>query len=118
MNTKYKIGRFAIVHRGRQNYAVIDTDSNEIVGVTENLSQCCTLANDRYSEDFLNLVPAYGRDYRSKAEVLLDWNAGKDFLINDISSRWDGKPINKPQAVEAGHRVNVRYNNLLRVAVI
>ena len=24
-------------------------------------------------------VPAYGRDYKSKAEVLKDWNDGKDF---------------------------------------
>lgn len=24
-------------------------------------------------------VPAYGRDYKSEAEVLKDWNDGKDF---------------------------------------
>ena len=27
------------------------------------------------------LVPAYGRDYKSKAAVLADWEAGKDFLM-------------------------------------
>lgn len=27
----------------------------------------------------LTLIPAYGRDYKSKAEVLKDWKAGKDF---------------------------------------
>jgi hypothetical protein len=27
----------------------------------------------------IHAVPAYGRDYKSKAAVLADWNAGKDF---------------------------------------
>ncbi len=27
----------------------------------------------------IHATPAYGRDYRSKAEVLRDWQAGKDF---------------------------------------
>jgi len=27
----------------------------------------------------ITAVPAYGRDYRSIAAVLADWNAGKDF---------------------------------------
>ena len=26
------------------------------------------------------LVPAYGRDYKSKAEVRKDWDANKDFM--------------------------------------
>jgi hypothetical protein len=27
----------------------------------------------------IHTVPAYGRDYRSAAAALADWNAGKDF---------------------------------------
>lgn len=27
----------------------------------------------------IHAVPAYGRDYKSKAAVLKDWNDGKDF---------------------------------------
>lgn len=27
----------------------------------------------------IHAVPAYGRDYKSKAEVLKDWREGKDF---------------------------------------
>jgi hypothetical protein len=27
----------------------------------------------------IHASPAYGRDYKSKAAVLADWNAGKDF---------------------------------------
>jgi len=43
----------------------------------------------------ITLTPAYGRDYKSKTAVLEDWNAGKDFIINDFSSPWDGKPMDK-----------------------
>ena len=32
----------------------------------------------------IHATPAYGRDYKSKAAVLKDWNAGKDFLITGI----------------------------------
>lgn len=28
------------------------------------------------------LVPAYGRQYKSKQDVVRDWQAGKDFLID------------------------------------
>ena len=43
----------------------------------------------------ITLTPAYGRDYKSKAAVLEDWNAAKDFIINDFQSPWDGRPMNK-----------------------
>lgn len=29
----------------------------------------------------VTLIPAYGRDYKSKAAVLADWDANKDFII-------------------------------------
>lgn len=31
----------------------------------------------------LNIIPAYARRYKSAAEALRDWNAGKDFKIFD-----------------------------------
>lgn len=65
------------------------------------------------------VVPAYGRDYRSKGQAIADWEAGKDFILQDISSPWDGKPINKEDAVKAGYRsVNIRYKNLRQIAVV
>lgn len=57
----------------------------------------------------LTLKPAYGRDYKSKKSVLLDFNANKDFIICDLSNRYDGKPINK-QDMELGFRMQFRYN--------
>jgi len=47
----------------------------------------------------MTLTPAYGRDYKSKKAVLADWEAGKDFIIADIMSKWDGKPANKSDLV-------------------
>lgn len=66
----------------------------------------------------MNLQPAYGRDYKSKAAVLADLKAGKDFLISQFGSQWDGKPINLSQILAAPERVvNVRYNANRKVAV-
>tara|TARA_R110000850_G_scaffold259927_1_gene387093 strand:+ start:509 stop:748 length:240 start_codon:yes stop_codon:yes gene_type:complete len=32
----------------------------------------------------MTLLPAYGRDYKSKKEVLADFNAGQDFEISSF----------------------------------
>jgi len=68
----------------------------------------------------LTVVPAYGRDYTSKAKVLKDWDEGKDFLINDISSPYDGRYINKQDAGndESLRTINVRYSSLRKIMVI
>lgn len=67
----------------------------------------------------ITLVPAYGRDYTSKAKLLADWNAGKDFVIADMSSPYDGKPANKEDLTRAGYKnVNIRYKKMRQVAVI
>ena len=62
----------------------------------------------------MTLTPAYGRDYTSKAKVLADLKAGKDFIINDIQSRWDGSYINLEQITEP---VMIRYQRLTKVFV-
>ena len=62
----------------------------------------------------LTLIPAYGRDYKSKKEVLADWNAGKDFRIATASGY-----INKEDATKGSLReVNIRYKGLRSIAVI
>lgn len=62
----------------------------------------------------LTLVPAYGRDYTSKADVKADWEAGKDFRLPG------GSYINKPDFIKygpgMGHTaVRIRYAKLTRV---
>ena len=44
----------------------------------------------------LDIIPAYGRDYKSIAEVKADWESGKDFQI-----------------IPSGGYVSIRESNLL-----
>jgi hypothetical protein len=62
------------------------------------------------------LTPAYGRDYKSKAAVFEDLNAGKDFIFNDITSPWDGKYCSIRDFKE-GERHQVRWHHITKVAV-
>jgi hypothetical protein len=65
----------------------------------------------------VNLVPAYGRDYSEPAQVLRDWNAGKDFLIRDIGQgRDDGRYTSKEDW--AGKHVRIRYNGLADFVIV
>ena len=66
---------------------------------------------------YLTVVPAYGRDYKSQREVREAWDAGRDFQINDMSSRWDGSYISKPDK-PADVILTVRYNGLRRTCQI
>lgn len=62
------------------------------------------------------LIPAYGRDYTSEKAVKADWDANKDFTINDISSGYDGRKINKQDAPKGSY--SIRYNKLTKVCII
>jgi hypothetical protein len=67
----------------------------------------------------MNLLPAYGRDYTSKAAIQADFDAGKDFILSDFFSPWDGKPCNKESLQQAGiTQVNIRYKAKTKVAVL
>ena len=64
----------------------------------------------------MELTPAYGRDYKSAKEVKEAWEAGKDFVINDITSPNDGSYINKEDASKAGMKsVLIRYKKLTQI---
>ena len=66
------------------------------------------------------LVPAYGRDYTSKKDVLADYLGHKDFILQDISSPWDGKPMNKAdvESLSDYTAVKLRYNSLRKIEVV
>lgn len=65
----------------------------------------------------LTLTPAYGRDYKSKKEVLEAWESGKDFQINNMFHPDDGRYINKADA-KPGSRFNIRYKRLTMICPI
>ena len=64
----------------------------------------------------LTVRNAYGRDFKSKKEILEHYNSNKDFQNLGISS---GAYVNKKDAkrFKVGY-LNVRYNNLMKIAVI
>ena len=75
---------------------------------------------------YLTITPAYGRDYNSQAQVIEAWDNNLDFIICDISSAWDQKPVNKLD-LESSHliedlpkytAVKIRYNKLTKIKVI
>ena len=56
----------------------------------------------------IHAVPAYGRDYKSKAAVIADWQAGKDFRCA-VSGRYLSSRDNVPA------QVWVRYAKLTKL---
>lgn len=61
---------------------------------------------------YQTVVPAYGRDYTSKAKALADWNDGKDFRMEP-----QGSYISKREK-PADMIVNIRYAKLTKVVVV
>lgn len=63
----------------------------------------------------MTLTPAYGRDYKSKKAVLADFDANKDFMVNDYNS---SGYTTKEELVKLGVKsVQMRYNGLRQVFV-
>ena len=62
----------------------------------------------------LILTPAYGRDYRNKKEVLQDFHANKNFILNDMTGTCY---INK-QDIGPNINVNIRYSKLRKVLTL
>ena len=64
----------------------------------------------------INVLPAYGRDYKNKKEILKDYLANKDFEVSDISNK---VKINKSDCLRMGIAcLIVRYRNKQRLASI
>ncbi len=62
------------------------------------------------------LTPAYGRDYKTAKAAKADWNANKDFIINDFFDPYDGKPANKRDMPRK--RVMLRFDNLRKITTV
>jgi hypothetical protein len=65
------------------------------------------------------LTPAYGRDYKSAADVKADWEANKDFVIASIGKDM-GRYCNKQDAETYGMPEGsyIRYNKLAELTHI
>ena len=65
-------------------------------------------------ENYSTLTPAYGRDYKSKAAAIADFNGNKDFVLN---TPWGTGLVSKIDFAP-GVTVNIRYKKLTQVAVV
>ena len=65
----------------------------------------------------MTLVPAYGRDYKSKGDAEKDFRDGKDFQIADISSPDDGRYCSVTD-FSTGTPLNLRFKKLRSICVI
>lgn len=62
------------------------------------------------------LTPAYGRDYKSKAAVIADWQAGKDFMDQSFDCP---RPIAcNRESFPTGTRCEIRYARLTKLVVV
>jgi hypothetical protein len=59
---------------------------------------------------YIEVTPAYGRDYRNQKDARADWDADKDF--RETSTR---RYINKTQAQQMGLSVIIRYDQNRKV---
>ena len=61
----------------------------------------------------LTVIPAYGRDYKTAKAAKADYVAGKDFIIQQITHPYDGKPANARDL--KNENVMIRFNRLTKI---
>lgn len=67
----------------------------------------------------ITMVPAYGRDYKSKRAVKKALQNQVDFRVQDVSSKWDGMVGNLRDLKNEGHKdLKIRYSNLRKITII
>lgn len=59
---------------------------------------------------YIEVTPAYGRDYKNQTALLADWRADKDF--REVTT---GSYINRSGALRMGYSVIVRYADSRKV---
>ena len=67
---------------------------------------------------YATVTPAYGRDYKSAKEAKADFADGKDFILQDIMSPWDGKPCSVRDLGEPYTHVTIRFGKMRNVTVV
>lgn len=66
----------------------------------------------------MRIIPAYGRDYRSKKEVQEAFDAFVDFRIYDMHDPNYGRYINKQDLKDYKGEIIVRYDRMTKQAII
>jgi len=60
----------------------------------------------------ITIIPAYHRDYKTRLEVIEDWNTNRDFIVYDRYHPYHRNPINKLDAKRDKHihSVLIKYD--------
>jgi len=67
----------------------------------------------------ITISPAYGRDYTSKAKALADWDANKDFVIQDIRLSGYVSKSQVPDLIRDDiSKIMLRYNKMHMVVLL
>ena len=65
----------------------------------------------------MTLIPAYGRDFKFAKDAIKSFlEDGQDWIINDFSSHWDGKPVGSADL--AGETIKLRFCENRKVCVV
>ncbi len=62
------------------------------------------------------LTPAYGRDYKTAEAVQKDYLEGKDFILNDVTSKWNGAYCSCRDL--SGKIVELRYDKKRKLTIV
>jgi hypothetical protein len=65
----------------------------------------------------MTVTPAYGRDYKSAKDAKADWEAGKDFVYQDISSQWHGKNCSI-RDFKRTDKLQLRYKKMTQIVIV
>ena len=95
-------------------YGLIEIQSQEIK-LAKRLRIC--QAESVKNNKSIGLTPAYGRDYKSAEEVRSAFFERRDFVIADVSCRWNGSYANINDLKDYDS-VSIRYDKLRRVTII
>lgn len=66
---------------------------------------------------YIEVTPAYGRDYKSAKDAKADWAAGKDFVVASVDTGRAGSYINIQDAPK-GSTILIRYKRLTQVTTV
>lgn len=75
--------------------------------------QCYNRSESEVVAVHLEVIPAYGRDYKNQSEVKADWLANKDF-----QDPFRGSYLNKSDADRLGLQVLIRYARNTKVFAV
>lgn len=67
----------------------------------------CNVDRERVYKKY-EVTPAYGRDFTTVGGARASWQSGQDWILHDITSRWDGKYCSNRDL--DSHCVMLRFN--------